>query len=423
MANTNGKSKKIKQLEKKMSNMQLAKTKTKNKRKKTPFADTGGIIGAAAGSFFGNSKIGSSVGKWLGSGIGSIFGSGDYKSVGNSPKYNILSGSVPQFAASRATNLVCHREYIGDITGTTSFNNNVYPLNPGIATTFPWLQSVATNYQQYRIHGLVFEFRPLITDFVTNGAPGVIIMSTNYNSDLVKYVSKQEMENAEFAVSIKPTQALCHMVECDPHQTPISELYVRGGPVPTGQDLRMYDHGNFQFATQSNPNQNLGELWVTYCIEFFKPTIDLANATTGAQAAHVVRAGVTSATPLGTSSSLQNGTLNLVFTSATLTISNATVGVVYNINTYFTCTVPTTNAMVTASAVGANGNQWNAIGAPDNAYGAFTTGTASTASSTNQFLTATSTTIVLTYSTTGTYGTGNPTIEIFISAVDPQVTA
>jgi len=422
MTNTNVKSKKIKQLENKMSKMRVSQSKKKNKSKKTPFADTGGIIGSAAGSFFGNSKIGASVGKWLGSGIGSIFGSGDYKTVGSAPKYNILSGSVPQFASSRATNIVCHREYLGDITGTAAFNNNVYPLNPGIATTFPWLQSVATNYQQYRIHGLVFEFRPLITDFVTNGAPGVIMMSTNYNADLPKYVSKQEMENAEFAVSIKPTQALCHMVECDPHQTPIGELYVRGGPVATNQDLRMYDHGNFQFATSSNPVQNLGELWVTYCVEFYKPTIDLANGTTGAMAAHVVRSNVTPTTPVGTATLFSAGSLSLTLTPTIITITNATVGVVYNINTIFSCTVPTTNSLAVPGVVGATGLSWNSTSGTDNQAYISTTGTLSTVSSTNEFLTATSTTIVLTFPLSGLYGTGNPQLEILITAVDPQVT-
>jgi len=414
---------KVKALENQIAVMKLSQQKQK-KKKSTPFGDVGNIVGQAAGNLFGRGKMGSSIGRWLGSGIGSIFGSGDYQMVGTSPKYNILSGSVPQFSSSHATNIVCHREYIGDIAGTTGFNNNIYPLNPGVQTAFPWLQTVATNYQQYRFHGIMFEFRPLITDFVTSGAPGVVVMSTSYNADLPKYLSKQEMENAEFAVSTKPTMTLRHMVECDPQQTSINQLYVRSGSVPVGQDLRLYDLGNFQFATQSNPNQNLGELWVTYCVEFFKPTLDLANSATGATAAHIVRTNVSAANPLGTIGILNTGTLSVTTSGTVMTITNATVGVIYNINIVFTCTVAATNNIALPNITsGATGLAWNAsLGVADSANFLSTNGTASTVAATNQFLTATSSTVVLTYVTSGTYGTGSPSVEILISAVDPALT-
>lgn len=410
----------VRVLEQQLANLQL---RNKKKKRKTPFADTGGVIGNAAGSFFGNSKMGSSIGRWLGSGIGSIFGSGDYQVVGASPKYNMLNGSVPQFSSSRATNIVCHREYIGDITGTTAFTNNVYPLNPGVGTAFPWLQGIAANYQQYRIHGMVFEFRPLITDFVTSGAPGVVVMSTNYNADVPKYASKQAMENSEFAVSIKPTMALRHMVECDPRQTPISELYVRSAPIPDGQDYRTYDLGNFQFATQGNPNQLLGELWVTYCVEFFKPTLDLVNLTTDSSTAHIVRSSISAANPLGLIGVSNVGGLTVSLTSTTMTISDAIVGVVYNVNLIFTCATPATNNIPLPSVVGATGLTWNSSqGIPDNVNALVTTGTLSTVSASNQFLTAVAKTITLTYPGTGTFGTGLTGLEILISAVEPTVT-
>jgi len=272
--------------------MVAQKTTPKNKKKQPqsrPFQEAGSILGHTVGSLFGNASFGRNIGKWLGSGIGSILGSGDYQMVGESPKYNVLTSSkqIPQFSTTKQTNIVCHREYLGDIAGTTGFNNVGYPLNPGVATTFPWLSTVAQNYQEYRIHGLIFEFRPLITDFVTSGAPGVVIMATNYNAAVPTYTTKQQMENSEYAVSVKPTLPLIHAVECDKAQTVLSELYVRTGTNPVNQDLRLYDMGLFQFATQQNPNQNLGELWVSYCVEFFKPELppDVGGDTASGHAA------------------------------------------------------------------------------------------------------------------------------------------
>jgi hypothetical protein len=278
---------------------QKNKLKTKNKKKSTPFADVGSIIGSGVGSMFGFPQA-KGIGRWLGTGIGSIFGSGDYQVVGQNPTYNVLSNGnqIPKFSTTRATNVVSHREYLGDITGTVAFTNRTFPINPGSAITFPWLATIAQNYQQYRIHGIIFEFRPLITDFVTSGAPGVVVMATNYNADEPAYTTKQAMENSEYAVSVKPTCNLMHGVECASNQTVLSELYVRPAGLASNLDLKFTDLGNFQFATQGNPTQLLGELWCSYTVEFFKPV--LPNDVGGnVQSQSITRTSFNAANPLG----------------------------------------------------------------------------------------------------------------------------
>lgn len=300
------------------SGRQRPKQKAPSKRKATPFADVGTIVGRAAGNMFGLN--GSGVGRWLGSGIGSIFGSGDYTMTNSTPSYNVITNGqqIPKFSTTSATNTVCHREYIGDFVGTTGFNNNSFPLNPGMSETFPWLSSIAQNYQEYRFHGLVFEFRSLLTDFVTGGSPGVVIMATNYNADAKAFKSKQEMENSEYAVATKPTTNLMHGIECALSQTVLPQKYVRTGAVPAGQDLRLYDLGNYQFATQLNPNQNLGELWVSYCVEFFKPILP-TDGISPSTSIDVARTTVSSAAPLGLIQSDIYGDLDAVVTSTSIT--------------------------------------------------------------------------------------------------------
>jgi hypothetical protein len=275
-------------------------TITPKKKKATPFSDVGSIIGGGVGRMFGF-PYAQGIGKWLGSGIGSIFGSGDYSMVGEQPSYNVLTNGaqIPKFSTTRQTNIVSHREYLGDIIGTAGFNNRKFPINPGNATTFPWLSTIAQNYQQYKIHGLIFEFRPLITDFVTSGAPGVVIMATNYNADEAIYTTKQQMENSEYAVSVKPTNNLIHGVECAINQTVLSELYVRNAALATNLDLKFTDLGNFQFATQANPVQTLGELWCSYTIEFFKPILP-KEVGAGVQSSSVYQTGASNLNPFGT---------------------------------------------------------------------------------------------------------------------------
>lgn len=307
----------------------LAQSKTPAK-KPTPFADAGTIVGSKVSTMF-NVPWAKGVGRWLGSGIGQIFGSGDYTLVGSKPEYNVLTNGnqIPQFGTKHQTNFVCHREYLGDIQGSASFNLASYPLNPGIATTFPWLSSIAHNYQEYRFHGLIFEFRPLITDFVTSGAPGVVIMATNYNADAPQYTTKQDMENSEYAVSVKPTRDLMHGVECAVNQTVLPQRYVRTGSVPTGQDLRLYDIGTFQFAKQGNPVQLLGELWVSYAVEFFKPI--LPQDVGGAVVSKVIqRSTVTAGNPFGLINVLSRGDLEMDVASQSC-VFNALVGNYYQV--------------------------------------------------------------------------------------------
>jgi len=348
------------------------------------------------------------IGKWLGTGIGSIFGSGDYVAMGPTPSYNILQGQTPKFSSSSATNVVCHREYLGDVSGNLAFTNASYPLNPGISSTFPWLSSIAANYQQYRFHGLVFEFRPLITDFITSGSPGVIVITTNYNSDQQAYASRQEAENAEFAVSVKPTNGLMHMIECDPTETQMKLYNVRTGTLPIGSDIRTYDYGNTQVITQNNPTQVLGELWVSYCVEFFKPILPSAHNVEISQGVHAYRTNVSTSSPLGLIANIKTGALNTVITPTSVTINGVQPGtrflfsLLYNVATATGYGLTITGATAVPLFNGDTGSTFNAGGA-----GPFATTTT---------IIATSTTVVLTPAITLTIANS---VDIIVSVLDP----
>jgi hypothetical protein len=381
--------------------------------RKTPYTDAGGNAGQSIGGVVGLPGLGKGIGRFLGAGIGSIFGSGDYQVMGPRPSYNVLAGQIPKFSSTAATNIVCHREFLGDISGLAAFTNNTYPLNPGLSQTFPWLSTIAANYQQYRFHGVVFEFRSEITDFVTGGAPGILVMTTNYNADQAAFVSRQEAENAEYAVSTKPTNSLMHMIECAPTETANKLYNVRTTTVPVGQDLRLYDYGLTQIITQNNPVQVLGELWVSYCVEFFKPVLALENAADQAAGLHSYRTSATTAGPLGTLQVTKSGSLTSTITGTTITITNAQVGVVYGVNVYWTAATSVT----TFSIAGTTGVVGYAILAND--LGAFfTSGNTTATASYNIYFTATATTIVLTAAATIV---GSCVVDLFVNSIDPVI--
>jgi len=185
--------------------------------------------------------------------------------------------------------VISHREYLRDIsTGPiptagqpTLFDNSVFPINPGLAETFPWLSQIAQNFEQYRFTGLIFEYKTLSVDAINSTTInlGAVVLATDYNVLHAPFSTKSQMENYMFCSSGKPSLTITHPVECSPSQTPVDKLYVRGSSSSsfpsTGYDLRLYDLGNFQVATVGLPAvaNNIGELWVSYEVEFYKPQL------------------------------------------------------------------------------------------------------------------------------------------------------
>lgn len=227
-------------------------------------------------------------------GLGRILGGfGDYAPVGVMPKKNTLmaemmvNGPPAIHNTSQRTFIVRHREYLGDIiTGADAgFNITHYAINPALYGTFPWLAQIAQNFEQYRVRGMVFEFKSTSADALnsTNTALGSVIMATEYNSDSDPFASKAQMENHEFASSARQSCSMLHAIECAPRVTTVTELYTRTTSPPAGQDLRLYDLGRFSIATQGQQGSsvNIGELWVSYEIELLKPQIPDVSTIVG----------------------------------------------------------------------------------------------------------------------------------------------
>jgi len=176
---------------------------------------------------------------------------------------------------------VVHKEYIRDIFPSDAFQVQLFSLNPGLANTFPWLAQITDAYEQYRFRALVFEFKSTASIFVPGAqtqSQGSVVMACDYNANNKPFTSKREMENYVGANSCTPTANMAMSVNV---MNPVTDLaYIRlGTPSEKNYDLRLYDIGNFQIATVGNqvngvpgsPQGSIGELWVTYQLELFKP--------------------------------------------------------------------------------------------------------------------------------------------------------
>jgi hypothetical protein len=241
-------------------------------------------LGTAGGGAMGGST-GAALGGLLGKGISSITGFGDYSVKGNS--LTVPEGvMVPTFGDMARATRIRHREYVTDVTnaaGSTAFQLQAFACNPGISTTFPWLSQIAENYQEYEVVGMCFEFVSTCSEYGGSSAPlGSVIMATDYNSVDSNFTTKIAMENSQYCVSDKPSRDILHCIECDPSATFSPIKFVRDAGVPSGKDIRLYDHCNFQVAINGCPGTAgavLGELWVTYDIALYKPILNFGSGT------------------------------------------------------------------------------------------------------------------------------------------------
>lgn len=245
----------------------------------------GRLAGAGVAGYFNPalapmaSSAGGSLGGYTADAIKTLTGYGDYE-----VKQNVFSPGAPPHVRNQSVNsggvIISHREYLGDIISSSSANTfklQSFLINPGLEKSFPWLSQIAPNFQEYRMEGMIYEFRSMSADALnsTNTALGSVVMATNYNASDADYSSKSEMENSQYGQSIKPSESCIHYIECARSASVLSELYVRDDDINDNDDQRFFDLGKFQIATTGlqGTNVNLGELWVSYQVCLMKPIL------------------------------------------------------------------------------------------------------------------------------------------------------
>lgn len=260
------------------------------------------------GDFLGG--LGKKVGNTAQSMFRDITGFGDYRD--NGPKSNSLLSMVGRAADTRSTSMsgpsvnpfemgamsvkfggsaprVQHREFVGPIlaSGSTAFTTQVFQIQPGLSgsrTLFPWGSSVAQCFRQYQLHGMILEYVTTSTNYAANSALGSVSMSTVYDAERSPLSNLAEVDNNEFTTSAAPSVSFYHPIECAPASQATLMKYVAKSNSVSGTDARFDDVGTFQISQSGvgvAAGVQIGELWCSYDIEFFKAELpDLHAGTT-----------------------------------------------------------------------------------------------------------------------------------------------
>lgn len=241
----------------------------------------GGARGFLGGGFAG-AAIGAQEGYNEGKSFSKFMGWGDYSSN------QIISGGEQPISVNRTDRsgdvIIEHTEFISNVfcnigaSGVSPFEQRKYSINPGLPGTFPFLSQLAQNFILYEFNGLIFQYKPTCGETsTTNNALGKVIMVTQYDPTAPDFINTVQMENYDYANSMKPSVGGVHGVETHGPQMKQSVLYIRSG-LPNQKDLTECDVGNFYLASEGVPGTAnttviVGEIWVTYRIKLSRANL------------------------------------------------------------------------------------------------------------------------------------------------------
>jgi len=178
----------------------------------------------------------------------------------------------PKIKSSNGSVVVSHSEYIGTVSSSATFAATTYPINPGLAITFPWLSNLAVNYVKYRFKKLQFLYVPA----VGTATSGRVALAFDSNVTAAIPVNKQQM----FSIAPNDEEAVWNEVAISVDTSKHAWLYVRqfltaasNTIVNTSNDPKMSDCGRLIFAADlASGTVTCGELYVNYTVELVDPT-------------------------------------------------------------------------------------------------------------------------------------------------------
>jgi hypothetical protein len=173
---------------------------------------------------------------------------------------------------------VKHREYLSDIAGSVLYAVLQTSINPGLPNSFPWLSTIAANFESYVFNSLCFQYRTQ----ASTASIGKAVLSVDWDAADPAPISKQ----AQLQERTKADNAVWANFDlvCDSQDLKKFgyQRYIRTGGLLANKDIKTYDVGNLWVGVQGEANANaVGELWVCYDVELITPQQNQAGLSGG----------------------------------------------------------------------------------------------------------------------------------------------
>lgn len=183
----------------------------------------------------------------------------------------IMTGSGGQSRLGKSVRIKNRELIVGSVLSSTNYTvQHTIPLNPGLATSFPWLSKQANQYEMYRFVSLSFHYVPS----VPTSTAGDVLFGIDYNAtDDIPATEVQFMDLKGSTMNSVWQSSTTRAAVTDMHALG-PRKYVRTMLVPG--DIKTFDCGNLFVASVNTPVvAAAGKLFVEYDVELFTPKLDL----------------------------------------------------------------------------------------------------------------------------------------------------
>lgn len=178
-----------------------------------------------------------------------------------------ITRKQPKFLGNvEGTVTIQHSELVTTLTGSTNFASNVITVQPGLSGCFPWLSSIAANFEKYQLVNLKFRYKPS----AATSTAGSLLLA--YSRD--PYVQPNDVgsvsEMSQFPQYIDSSAFAPYEMGIERSMLN-QELFIRHGVVAS-TDLKTYDHGALIIGTDGFiSNAQIGRVYVDYTIKLKIP--------------------------------------------------------------------------------------------------------------------------------------------------------
>jgi len=193
---------------------------------------------------------------------------------------SVMSTSANPIMTASARGAVCitQREILTTITPRidapgSNFNLEIFDVNPGLSTICSWGSQLAKAFQEYKL-----KFRLVYTASCPSITPGQILIAFDSNvGNPTIPTDKQQMSNFSGCVSGQVWASM----ESNWVSSP-GKLFIRDGPIPSGQSPQLYDFTKILLATADQDaslftSSTYGTLYIEYAMELFLPKLQFAD--------------------------------------------------------------------------------------------------------------------------------------------------
>lgn len=173
-----------------------------------------------------------------------------------------MGARIRQTYSGLDTYKVKHEEYITDISGSVDFSVRKFRVNAADIFCFPWLSSLAPNFEKYRFQKLEFKLKPQ----APSTKPGVVMLAFDYDPTDPAPGSKAAMMQYDDATRVNSWSEVSMKFK------PVGDKYTATSVSTDASQQRLEDAASLFVATQAQDDTAaITELWVSYVVELKTP--------------------------------------------------------------------------------------------------------------------------------------------------------